>query len=159
MVWKVLLGGMLAAALLAPGPGLAGVKVRFVNPGRYTDAGGFGETGATLAAFRGYFERLGQRFLDPHDDLTIDVLDIDLAGQFEPVGRGFSEVRVLRGATPPRFRLRYVLSERGKRRLSGEDDLGDINYQMTPRTSTDSYAYEKAMLADWFKSRFSRAGR
>jgi len=82
MIRKILLSATLAILLLAPETGFAGVKVRFVHPERYTDAGplSMGPQDATLAEFRAYFQKLGGQFLAPGQNLTIDVLDIDLAG-------------------------------------------------------------------------------
>ena len=63
----------------------------------------------------------------------------------------------MRDVTPPHFRLRYVLSERGKRTRSGQDTLTDIDYQMNPsaRFSSEHYAYEKSLLRDWFRRTFA----
>jgi hypothetical protein len=155
MVRIILLAATLVASLFAAAPCFAGVQVRFINPERYTNAGSFGATSrdATIAEFRAYFEKLGQRFLRPGQNLTIDVLNIDLAGHYEPWRRNFSDVRIMRDITPPSVKLRYVLNERGKRRRSGEENLTDINYQMNPsaRFSSDGYGYEKALLDDWFR--------
>lgn len=155
MIGKTLLRAVLAAALLVPVPGYAGVKVRFINPERYSDAGSFGAGGrdATIAAFRAHFEKLGARLLTPGQNLTIDVQNIDLAGEYEPWRRNLSDVRIMRDVTPPRIKLSYVLNEKGKRTRSGEDDLTDINYQMNPsaRFASDRYGYEKALLDDWFR--------
>ncbi|MDQ8730214.1 DUF3016 domain-containing protein [Bradyrhizobium sp. LHD-71] len=159
MIRTALVGAAVAAILFAPMPSLASVKVRFVNPERYTDAGTFdaGSREATLAELRAYLERLGERFLAPGEALMIDVLNVDLAGHREPWRRSFSDVRIMRDVTPPRIKLRYVLSEKGKRRRSGEQDLTDINYQMnSARASGDRYGYEKALLADWFRQNFAR---
>lgn len=161
MTPKVLAGALLAAILLAPTESLASVKVRFVNPERYTDAGSFGSRDATLAELRAYLGKLGERILGPSQTLTIDVLDIDLAGQHEPWRYSMSDVRIMRDITPPSFKLRYVLSEKGGRARSGEDHLTNINYQMNPsaRFSGDRYVYEKALLADWFRQTFSKTSR
>ncbi|MGY8669253.1 DUF3016 domain-containing protein [Bradyrhizobium sp. UFLA05-109] len=142
----------LMAALLCPSSGVAGVKVRFINPERYTDADAYGggSREATLAEFRAYLETLGRRLLAPGQNLSIDVLDIDLAGQDEPRGRG-TEVRVMRDVTPPRIKLRYTLSG-GRRTRSGEDDLSDMNYLMNSSGRLGGrYGYEKALLDDWFR--------
>jgi DUF3016 family protein len=143
------------AVLLAPAPSLADVKVRFINPESYTDAGSFGgrSSDATLAEFRAYLGKLGERLLAPGQNLTIEILNIDLAGHYEPWRGNFSDIRIMRDVTPPSVRLRYVLSEKGKRTRSGEDNLTDMNYQMNPsaRSSSDRYAYEKALLDDWFR--------
>ncbi|OJU26468.1 MAG: hypothetical protein BGN91_01565 [Nitrobacter sp. 62-13] len=143
----------LIVLLLAPGTSFASVKVRFVNPERYTDAGAFdaGGRAATLAAFRAHLERLGARLLTPRQDLTIKILNVDLAGENEPWR--LSDVRIMRDVTPPRITLSYVLAEKGKPTHSGEETLTDINYQMNPsaRLSSDRYAYEKALLDGWFR--------
>ncbi len=125
MIRKISVAGALAAMLLAPASSLAGVNVRFISPERYSDAGA-GD--GTLAALRTHLQRLGERFLAPGQTLTVDILDVDLAGHFEPWRRNLSDVRILRDVTPPRVKLRYVLTDRGKRGRSGEDNLTDINY-------------------------------
>ncbi|OCK54948.1 DUF3016 domain-containing protein [Bradyrhizobium sp. LMTR 3] len=109
---------------------------------------------ATITAFRAYFEKLGRRL---GQNLTIDVLNIDLAGHYEPWRRNVSDVRIMRDVTPPSFKLRYVLTERGKARQGGEDTLTDINYQMNAsvRFSSDRYACEQALLDDWFRRTFA----
>lgn len=155
MTRKVLLGVLLAGLLSPANAAHAGVKVRFVDPQHYTDAGGFGAASrdATLAEIRAYLEKLGTRLLAPGQNLTIEVLNIDLAGEFEPWRRDFSDVRIMRDITPPSFKLRYVLSEKGKPVRRGEDDITDMNYQMnlSARSSIDRYAYDKALLDDWFR--------
>jgi hypothetical protein len=61
---------VLAAVVLSPASSLAGVNVRFVSPGRYTDAGSFGASHAsTEAALRARFECLEKRFLAPGQTL------------------------------------------------------------------------------------------
>ncbi|TPQ25570.1 DUF3016 domain-containing protein, partial [Bradyrhizobium guangdongense] len=104
----------------------------------------------TLAEFRSYLETLGSRYLAPGQSMSVDILDIDLAGQVEPRNRG-SEVRVMRDVTPPRIRLRYTLSTRGRGTRSGEDVLSDINYQAGGRSSIGQFSYEKSLLSDWFR--------
>ena len=153
MIRGLVAATLLMAALLGPSPGFAGVKVRFINPERYTDADAYGggSREATLAEFRAYLETLGRRLLAPGQNLSIDVLDIDLAGQDEPRARG-TETRVMRDVTPPRIKLRYTLSGGGRRTTSGGDDLSDMNYLMNPSGGLGGrYGYEKALLDDWFR--------
>jgi hypothetical protein len=155
---KLGFAAVVVTIVLSPASSLADVNVRFVSPGHYTDAGSFGASRAsTEAALRTHLDRLGKRFLAPGQTLTIDVLDIDLAGQHEPWRYGLEDVRIIRGVTPPKIKLRYVLTERGRRTRSGEETLTDINYQMNPsaRFSSDSYVFEKALLDDWFRRTFS----
>jgi hypothetical protein len=158
MLRKALLGA--ALGLLAAAAAQAEVKVRFVEPDRFTDAGqyGAGSRDATLAALRSYLVWAGDRFLLSGQTLAVDVLDIDLAGNVEPWRGHYSDVRILRGVTPPRITLRWVLSQRGKPIRKGEQILTDINYQMNvaARSSGDRYAYEKALLDDWLRTTFPR---
>lgn len=155
----------LAAALLMsiwlmPSPSLAGVTVRFLDPQSYTDAGSpaDGSRDATLAEFRAYLERLGAIFLAPGQDLAIEVLNIDLAGKDEILPRSLSEVRVMRDVTPPSFRFRYVLSEKGRRIRRGEETLTNLFYQAnaSARAANRRHAYDKALLDDWFRWNFPR---
>jgi hypothetical protein len=155
MIRNTFLGAALVGLTFVPGMSFASVKVRFVNPERYTDAGSFdaGGRNATLAAFRAHLEKLGARLLAPTQSLTINVRNIDLAGENEPWSRNLSNVRIMSDVTPPRITLSYVLTEKGKRMRSGEETLTDIDYQMNPsaQLSSDRYVYEKALLDDWFR--------
>ena len=76
------------AAMMSPEAANARIKVSFVEPERFTDAGLHSEYGAksrsaTLTGIQQHLERLGERYLQPGQDLTIEVIDIDLAGRFE----------------------------------------------------------------------------
>ncbi|MCP3476234.1 hypothetical protein NLM33_39130 [Bradyrhizobium sp. CCGUVB1N3] len=64
MIRRSVAAAVLMAALLGPSLGVAGVKVRFINPERYSDADAYGGgSEATLAEFRAYLETLGRRLL------------------------------------------------------------------------------------------------
>ena len=91
--------------------------MRFINPERYTDADsyGLGSYRFTMTFVRQYLEGLGAALLQPGQDLTIDVLNIDLAGTSRLSRSGY-DLRVMRDITPPSFRLRYVLKEKGRPR-------------------------------------------
>ena len=158
MRWDFGIAAVLAVIIHSPASSYAGVSVRFVNPGRYTDADSYDASRASVeAALRAHLDRLGKRFLAPGQSLNIDIVDIDLAGYQQPLRYAPNNVRIMRGVTPPRIELRYVLTERGRRKRSGEETLTDINYQMNPsaRFSGDRYVYEKALLDDWFRRIFS----
>ncbi len=151
-ILPLLCGTLLCAAL--PAVASAGVTVKF------SDVSGYGDRQAqepsTLDEFSRLLQRLGQR-LPAGQDLAIDVLDVRLAGMVDPFWPAGSEVRVLRATTPPRFVLRYVLSQKGRRLRADTVTLTDINYQMNPsaRLASGRFPYEKALLSDWFKSQFS----
>ena len=162
MVREAILMAVLATMVLAPAQASAGVNVRFVAPERFTDAGSNGFRAAdagVLAEIKAHLQKLGSRFLSPGQTLTIDILDIDRAGMDEPWrGGSMGDVRIMRGVTPPRIKLRYMLNEKGRRTRAGEDTLTDINYQMNPsaRFGGDRLVYEKALLDDWFRRMFPR---
>lgn len=150
----------LAAAMLAltllPASAHAGLTVRFVGAERYRDAeaGSSGSRQETLNELRRHLDMLGARYLRQGQDLSIEVLDIDLAGERMP--RGASNTRIVTGATPPRINLRYTLRERGRVVRRSEETLTDSNFQMgSAARSGDRLAYEKDMLADWFRTRIA----
>jgi hypothetical protein len=146
------------AIVLAPTAALADVKVSFVTPDRYSDRDfrNSASRDATLDEFRRYFARLGERYLKPGQSVSIEVLNIDLAGDYEPWRTRFHDVRIMRDVTPPRFKLRYALRQGGRVVLQAEESVSDMNYLMNPsaRMSSERYAYEKDMLRDWFRARF-----
>lgn len=110
-----------------------------------------------ITEFSRYFKRLGDRYLKDNQTLSIDVLDAELAGRYEPWRDTFSDVRILRDVTPPRFKIRYSLEQNGEILMRGEETLTDINYLQNPsaRSSMQRFPYEKDMLQDWFHKRFA----
>ncbi|SMO87208.1 DUF3016 domain-containing protein [Paracoccus laeviglucosivorans] len=101
-------------------------------------------------------QELGQRYLQPGQDLRIDIVELDLAGDFEPWRSGMQDVRIMRDVTPPKIRIRYALTQNGQPIQSGEARLGDMNYLSDPRAMNDSepLIHEKLLLRDWFKKTF-----
>ena len=106
-----------------------------------------------------HLQRLADRHLGPGDALRIEVLDIDLAGDFNPLRRGGSELRVLTDITWPRMELRYTLSHDGQVIASGQERISDMNYLVMARrnTGSDRFIYERPMLDDWFARRIVAA--
>ena len=140
----------------------AAVEVQFVEPDGYTDSnlyGGYGGKASepALRQIKSYLERLGERYLKPNQRLDIAVLDVDLAGRYEPWHRFGYDVRILRGVTWPRITLRYSLRENGTVLASAEETVADLAYLMRPsvRHSSETLRYEKAMLRSWFRARFA----
>ena len=142
----------------------AATKVAFAHPENYTDANLHGDYGTrswqpAVNAIGAYLKRLGDRYVDRRQDLTIEVLDIDLAGVIDPL-RSLS-VRKLGPATWPRIKVRYTLAQNGRALMRGEETIAAIDYltNASARFSSDPLRYEKAMLDDWFRGRFAAAGR
>lgn len=68
-----------------------------------------------------HFQRLAERGLPAGDTPAIEVLDIDLAGWFEPFTfRTAAEVRIMRDVTWPRIKLRCALTRGDQLLASGE---------------------------------------
>src|SRR6202007_505503 len=103
-----------------------------------------------------HLQRLADRRLPESDALAIEVLDIDLAGHFEPFQfRGGNDVRIVRDITAPRIKLRYTLTRGDQVIAKGEEQLTDLNFMMSGArySSDDRLRYEKALLDDWFEKR------
>lgn len=153
---------LLAAGLSAQA---ANVSVAFVQPENYTDAGysrSFANERDRAEVQRDieqHLRRLAERNLSADDSLRIEVLDIDLAGDFEPFRfRHGTDVRIVRDITWPRIKLRYTLSRGDRVVASAQEQLSDMNYLMLGNrySTADRLRYEKAMLDDWFEKRFAR---
>jgi len=77
------------------------------SPGKFHQrqpAGGLPDQG-TLDEIGRFFESLGPRYLKSQQVLTLDVLNVDLAGKIEWWRRDFYDTRILRDIYPPRFTL------------------------------------------------------
>ena len=137
-------------------------EVSFPNEARYTDAGAYGtERAANLAQLAAHLKRLAQRDLPEGQKLTVEILDVDLAGEARPWRRTGSEVRVLRGrADWPRIELRYTLSGEPGNTRSATESIADLNYlqRIGSYGSSEPLVYEKRMLDDWFRARFVERG-
>lgn len=148
------LGALIAMSAVAQ----AGVSVTFVAPERFADRDfrSSAKRAGILREFEKYFDQLGARYLKDGQSLRIEVLNIDLAGQYEPWQPQFDDVRIMRDITPPRFKLRYALRQGGKVLISGEENVTDMTYlwNSSARASSRRFAYEKDMLRDWFRNRF-----
>jgi hypothetical protein len=145
-----------AVALLATSAAWAEVTVTYVKPDDYTDVPRSAiERERVLKDFSDYFATLDKK-LPAGQSLKIEVLDIDLAGRLYPRYSGGDDIRVLKGGADwPRMQLRYTLSQDGQTLRSGEEQLSNMNYQMTMSRYSDSepLRYEKQMLDEWFNKK------
>lgn len=153
--WRVHVSLLLAATFLATAANAA-VKVNFIGAERYRDVRGSGSRAGTLNELRQHLQTLGARYLKPGQTLSIDILDVDLAGEMEPMSRTGSEIRVVRSVTPPKIKLRYKLVQRGRVIAQGRETLTDMNYMMRSGSLSQGHlSYEKDMLSTWFRSKFT----
>ncbi|MEX5587969.1 DUF3016 domain-containing protein [Pseudomonas urmiensis] len=155
---------VLAFDSMAQGTPTAQVEVRFDHPEKFRDASlnsqGY-ERGAdeqVMKALSAHLQQLGQRYLQPGQQLRIDIRDIDLAGRYEPWNSYAYDVRFMREITWPTIELNYTLSQPGKPDQQAQERVSDKMYLSRPGrqvSSSDSLFAEKAMLDDWFRQRFA----
>ena len=163
-------GAVLAASALLAVFGSAsagsGLSVTFVHPEAYSDAAyarasaGELERAEVQRDIEQHLQRLAERSLRMGQNLRIEILEIDLAGQFEPFRfRPGSDVRIFREVSWPRLGLRYTLTVGGQVVESREEQLTDMDYlaSFNRYSKSDRLRYEKALLDAWFDKRI--AGR
>ncbi len=149
-----------ALATLGLGAHAAGtVNVSFVEPDKYTDAAnGRYDIPANLKTLEAHLKYLGQRYLADSQSLSIEVLDLDLAGEMRPSRRAATQIRIASGGADwPRMNVRYVLEGGGQPTQRGEERIADMNYQrhIPNYSNREPLRHEKQMLEDWFKSKFA----
>ncbi len=151
-----------------PGPGaLPGngpVAVRWENPAAFTElrqrpAGAPIDDYTWIPALAEHLRSSAANRIAEGQKLDIAVLDIDLAGDFEPWRSLHQDVRIVRDIYPPRMRLRFTLSDaQGKVLSEGERKLTDLGFlQGSGLLDTDPLRYEKRMIDDWTRREFQTA--
>jgi hypothetical protein len=157
---KSMLSILTALAALLTGAAHAGTAtVKFIQPERFADAGKSpADEASNMRVLARHFEVLAEHRLPPGYALSVDVLDVDLAGTVLPTRRDGRPLRTVRGmADWPRMHLRYTLAADGATVASGDEWVEDPGYTATPLIATayaDPLRYEKRMLARWVSDRF-----
>lgn len=148
------------AAVLALGGGgaSAAATVNYVQPERFSDVP-FApwERERVLAGLTEHFNKLATR-LPAGQDLSVEVLDIDLAGEMWPTRLSAQDLRIMTGrADWPRLSMRYTITQGGQLVRGGEENLSDMGYmnRINRYFGGDALRYEKQMLDDWFKTRIA----
>ncbi|NHZ33870.1 DUF3016 domain-containing protein [Massilia rubra] len=152
---KVLQASALAAVMALPASAAtAAATVSYVEPDRFTDVPFTPwERERVLKQLTAHFDKLGAS-LPAGQELKVEVLDVDLAGQTKPNFRGGQDLRVMNGGADwPHIHFRYSITEGGKVIKSGEEKLSNMQYlnRMNHYGNTELLRYEKQMLDDWFK--------
>lgn len=112
-----------------------------------------------VKALASHFESLGQRLPDGQV-LTVEVLDLNQAGEMKPSRRG-SDLRVLRGGADwPSMTVRWTLKSGTQTLASREERVTDMNYLMQPLRGHEQgpLGYELRMVERWFDERFGPQG-
>jgi len=141
----------MACLLIATGASAA-ATVSFINPEKMTDVPHFSSDLESMEmVFREHLDELASR-LPAGQELKVEFLDIDLAGDVFP-RVPVRDIRVMKGrADWPRMHLRYTIEQDGKVLRSGDREIADPNYLMGSSTSNNElYSHEKKLLDDWFR--------
>lgn len=153
----------LAGAHASQALAAATVEVAYVAPETFADFGfAAAESKANRDALTRHFQQIGARRLADGQTLSIEVLDVDLAGSARPWRTmAGSEVRIVRPDLDwTRIHLRYTLQGAGQPARSGDEWIGGIAQTMDPmwRNGSDALGRERRMIDDWFVKRFGPKG-
>lgn len=156
-LWVSMAFGLAAVAAQAAGQ----VQVTFVQPEQFTDIRDNRlDIDVNLRELKRHLEALAARHVADGQSLTIEVLDVDLAGDIRYNLHLLDNVRVLTGnADWPRIKLRATLESAGQPVRRIEQTVADMAYlQRLDRSNAgDFLRYEKRMLEEWFTAQFGQA--
>jgi hypothetical protein len=134
------------------------VQVSFVQPENFTDVrDARRDSTNNLRLLKLCLEELGARHVADGQSLTIEVLDVDLAGEVRFNRRLHDDVRVLKGGADwPRITLRATLESPGQPVRRIEQTVSDMAYlqHVNRYADNDALRYEKHMLDEWFNAQF-----
>jgi len=156
LIRRAALAGMLS--LGAAGAMAAPAVVTYSQPEQFSDVPRSSwDRERILKLLTQHFDVLAAR-LPAGQTLTVEVLDVDLAGRTVPNAMSNPDLRVLgTGADWPHMRLRFSVKEGDRVIKSGEDNISSMSYldKINRYVSGDTLRYEKQMLDDWFKERIA----
>lgn len=143
------------------------VAVHWGDPAQFTEVR---LSNNRFEALRGnWADVLAQHLADkasPHvpagQSLTVELEDIDLAGDFEPwAGPRLQDVRMIRDIYPPRLQLAFAVKDsQGKIISQGQRRLGNTGYLHdlpATRSASDSLLHEKRLIDRWVRDEFAHA--
>lgn len=143
---------LLAVALFVLAQAAVAATVTYATPEKMTDVPRHqGDREAMEQIFTEHLGTLEAR-LPKGQQLIVEVLDIDLAGDVFP-RVAIQDVRVLKDTGDrPAMHLRYRIEQDGKIVRSGERQLSTFGYLSSINSyGSDLYAHEKQMLDNWFR--------
>ena len=145
------------------------LTVHFDDAEHYTDVSLSGASTdnirqSVLDGLQDYLVTLADDKLPKQQTLSIDILDIDMAGAFEPWRTPqLTNTRIIRDIYPPRIKLHYVWrNSQGMRLAEADETLSDLNYLQFADPGyirNDPLRYEKTLLRRWFETRFATPPR
>jgi hypothetical protein len=147
---------VLSMALLGL-PAAATVEVSFLPADQYADIGDCVDARQAMKEIQEHLVKLGERYLQPGLRLSVDVLEVDLAGNLKMFDSRDGRERVLNGRVDATvLRLRHTLRRGEQIRSQGEDTLTDPMYlDHSDGHNSDAPLYhEKVLLVRWLRTRF-----
>ncbi|HEX4912198.1 MAG TPA: DUF3016 domain-containing protein [Permianibacter sp.] len=159
-----LLATMLLAGFTGPVLAAGTITVDYVQPEKFTDVKErqfktSPDKNAHLKNLKSWLEKEGVQQLADGQTLRLKILDIDLAGDFEPWnGPEFQDVRVLKDIYPPRIKLQFTLQDRdGKVLGEGERELRNLSYLMESSfANRNALEHDERLLKDWLRKEFPK---
>jgi hypothetical protein len=153
----------LAALLVAAGMAHAAgtVQVSFVEPEKFADMRDRAwRVEDNVKALHKLVSDVALPYVGDGQTLSIEVLDVDLAGETR-LGGGPFDTRVLRGrADWPRITLRWRLEGASlSAPRTGQAVVQDMGYmqRVPPPLADTRLVYERRMLDAWFRDHFGKA--
>lgn len=142
------------------------VQVDFANSSKYRDInldsmGSRKGRQIVLNKIRDVFRSEAQKFMPSGYALEVQVLDIDLAGEYEPERFPNDNVRIDKEIYPPRIRFDYrIYDDSGSLIGEGSERLSDLGYlqnSVRPLRSNSEIAYDvSTLIRDWMKGKLNR---
>ena len=154
LIRTLALAGVTALTSLSATAGQA--VVTFSHPENYSDFPDMdSDRQELLKKLANHFIKQAAK-LPASQELKVEVLDVDLAGDLRPGFRFPRDIRVVRGRIDwPKMTVRFTLTENGRVVQSGEEQLNDMAFlQRNNRYYPDDpLRYEKNMVDDWMRKR------
>lgn len=157
-------GLMLALVALNAAAADARVEVTFGDLAKFSDLRlsrptSERETRGLADQLKKYLEERAPRRLPGDTRLAVTITDVDMAGEFRPVGGGGQpDLRVVKDVYPPRVDLEFkLLRADGSVEREGRRQLRDAMFLASGGLgSRDVLGYEKALLDHWLEREFAR---
>ncbi|MBR9727581.1 DUF3016 domain-containing protein [Shewanella intestini] len=135
------------------------VKIEWQQPDKFRDVKTSNERQSRfeMRLFNTLTENLNkevQKSLQPNQRLTLQVTNVDLAGDMRPTfGATSGDLRIIKDLYPPKITFSYQLLEGGKVIIAGDENLRDMTFLTQTRVRTHKpFQYETLMLNKWFNA-------
>ena len=160
---RLLLGAAALATATHSIAAEARVEVRFSDPEKFSDLRTSSlsterERAALTDELRRHLEREAPQRLPAGMRLAITITDVDMAGEFRPVGRApMPDLRVVKEHDAPRVDLDFrLLRADGTVEREGHRELRDTQFlARTGPGRADLLRFEKALLDRWLEREFA----